>query len=481
MTSPPEKRDFRQLVPVSFLLGAVTLSPLPFGSSEPHVIAVWVIVLALGLCSTLLVGRLPSSAPTCYGVLATVLALVCGYGLVLHEQLADHSFFAHAADPVWDAAARALGERNLPGAVTVARNAPFFALGRPLAYLSTLLLAFAVGGEPRTANLLLKAFGWSGFCYAAYGIISHVIDPALILWKAKEAYLTSVVGTFVNRNTAASYFAAALSVQATLVLQRNPRSLSMRRLQKASLPYAGMLLVTFVALLMTGSRAGLIIGVASLFMTITLQMKIVLLQRYRFLVFSLVFLGSILLLAQILGGTMNAHFDAKGLEDLDRLHIYQSTLRIIEDHFWLGTGLGTFPLVFPTYRNDGASLWGVVDRAHSTPLELASEVGVPLTLLNALAWGLALVHLFRGTFRSGTPGRICTASLGVALVGLAHSCVDFSLQIAGFGIPDFALVGCGLAQAGRSMTSGRSPEALDHARRHGAGPQPTQRILEKAD
>jgi hypothetical protein len=37
--------------------------------------------------------------------------------------------------------------------------------------------------------------------------------------------------------------------------------------------------------------------------------------------------------------------------------------------------------------------------------------------------------------------------VSVAALGLVHSCIDFSLQIPGFGVFFAAIVGCGLAQS----------------------------------
>ena len=51
---------------------------------------------------------------------------------------------------------------------------------------------------------------------------------------------------------------------------------------------------------------------------------------------------------------------------------------MIADHPWFGTGLGTFVWSFPAYRSANISLWGVWDLAHSTPLELAADLGLPL-------------------------------------------------------------------------------------------------------
>jgi hypothetical protein len=46
---------------------------------------------------------------------------------------------------------------------------------------------------------------------------------------------------------------------------------------------------------------------------------------------------------------------------------------------------------------------------------------------------------------------IPTAAFAVAVIGLLHSLIDFSLQIPGFAVPVFALVGAGLVQSYSSV------------------------------
>ena len=120
---------------------------------------------------------------------------------------------------------------------------------------------------------------------------------------------------------------------------------------------------------------------------------------------------------------------------------------MIADHPWFGTGLGTFVWSFPAYRSANVSMWGVWTFAHSTPLELAADLGLPLAGLIGLAWLVVLVVLMRGV-RTRRNDRIVPAgALAVAILGLAHSVIDFSLQIPGYAIVVFALVGAGLAQS----------------------------------
>ena len=94
---------------------------------------------------------------------------------------------------------------------------------------------------------------------------------------------------------------------------------------------------------------------------------------------------------------------------------------------------------------------GVWDLAHSTPLELAADLGLPLATVIGLAWIVILGVLIRGALRRRRDGIVPLAALAVALIGLLHSMVDFSLQIPGYAIVAFAVVGVGLGQSFRTV------------------------------
>ena len=67
-----------------------------------------------------------------------------------------------------------------------------------------------------------------------------------------------------------------------------------------------------------------------------------------------------------------------------------------------------------------------------------------------LAWLLIFGVLIRGALRRRRDGIVPLAALAVALIGLLHSMVDFSLQIPGYAIVAFAVVGVGLGQSFRT-------------------------------
>lgn len=59
---------------------------------------------------------------------------------------------------------------------------------------------------------------------------------------------------------------------------------------------------------------------------------------------------------------------------ISRFQYWATSLKIILDHFWLGTGIGTYSIVYPQYQADHANMF--VTHAHNDYLELTVEMGI---------------------------------------------------------------------------------------------------------
>jgi O-antigen ligase len=208
-----------------------------------------------------------------------------------------------------------------------------------------------------------------------------------------------------------------------------------------------MFFVCLSAMFMTGSRGGVLLSLFAMVVAFIVFLGRDL-PRAISLVLAVAGAGAVaLVLLQFLGGNVESRINAEGLVEQGRLAAYQSALRIIADYPWFGTGLGTFTSIFPAYRSGNISIFGVWNVAHSTPLELAVELGIPLTLVIAAGWIVAIVVLIRGTRRSRRETVVPHVAFAVSLIALLHSSIDFSLQVSGYAIVVFALVGVGLAQS----------------------------------
>ena len=444
------------------LFVAAALAPLPFGSNVPSIIAFWCIVL--GTCLVFAPVRSLRGGQLALAGLAAI--VVAAYGLVLHEQLAEHPWLAVATPhPIWHEAEAALHTSIVP-IVAIARNQPWLELGRPLLCILAIACGFLVGVDQDRARQLIKLIAWSGAAYAAYAIWAHLFDPTHLLWQDKEAYLESVTGTFVNRNTAAAYFGSCAVVWSLLLWERvrfgmsgGPFDWRTTGAQLFSEPPKdvvvafAMLFLCLAAMFMTGSRAGVVLSLFALIVAFIAFFRRDLPRRAG-LVTAVTGGGVVaLILLQLMGGDVNARFDISGLADEGRSETYRATLRMIADHPWFGTGLGTFALAFPAYRSSNVSIWGVWDMAHNTLLETAADMGIPIAALVGIVWIVIFAVLIRGTLvrRRGLLAPV--AALAVASLSVLHSLIDFTLQIPGYGIVALSLIGAGLAQSFRDPSS----------------------------
>jgi len=205
-----------------------------------------------------------------------------------------------------------------------------------------------------------------------------------------------------------------------------------------------------MALLLSRSRAGVIVSMLTFVAAFTIFFRRDLPKRSGSALLAAYATGVGLLLLQFLGGGVNQRINAQGLSDEVRLDIYRSTLHMIAEHPWFGTGLGTFVWSFPSYRSSEISITGVGDLAHSTPLELIADLGIPLAAVIGLSWIVILTLLIRAASRRRRDRIIPLVAFSVALIGLLHSMVDFSLQVPGYAIVVFAVVGVGLGQSFRT-------------------------------
>jgi O-antigen ligase len=394
-------------------------------------------------------------------LLAGIGVIIAAYGFVLHEQLSDNPWIA-TPHPIWTQASAALGIPLKPS-VSIVRFEPFYALGAPLALVLALMCGLVVGTDRDYARQALQVMAWSGVAYAVYGIVMLLFAPTTILWREKTAYVGSLTATFINRNSAAAYFGSCAAVWLLLLLQRIRERLPkgpiiwtkipeniLTETHKDILVRFAMFFVCLAAMFMTGSRAGVVVSLLVMIIAFVTFFRRDL-PRGKGLVVALVGAGAVaLILLQIMGGNVEQRFDVLGLADEGRLATYRSMLRMITDYPWFGTGLGTFAWAFPPYRSATISMGGVWDIGHNTPLEFATELGVPLTTVVSIGWIVAFVILIQGVRRGRHHAIIPLAALTVSLIALLQSLVDFSLQIPGYAIVVFALFGLGLARSLKS-------------------------------
>ncbi|QOZ66929.1 O-Antigen ligase [Bradyrhizobium arachidis] len=435
----------------TYALGLVIAAvPLIFGSVQNNVLAVWVTLLAA--IALHCVWRHVCGL----AVLAGFAVVICCWLLVVTLQLIPlPPSLAALAHPIWRESSALLGTEPT-ARISAVRDLPSIAAGAQIANTLALFCGICLGRSRWSAALLLEIFAWSGLFYAVYGIVSFLAAPDHVLWLEKVAYRNVLTTTFINANTAAVYLGAsalawlllcARSLRLREVSRRHIIRALFERPSRRTLICSVAFFLTLSASFMTGSR----LGTSTTLLVIAggaLSYYRVWVRSWRAAAMAVVaIVGAAVLLSSVLGGSVNARFDTGGLSGGGRAEAYRSTFEIIREYPLLGTGLGTFRWVFPEYRSREIPIGGVWDRAHSTPLELAAEMGLPFAGLIAAVWAAVMVALARAMVRRRRDRVFPVMAFWAGALGLLHSLLDFSLQIPGFSISIMVLLGIGLAQS----------------------------------
>ncbi|MET4344197.1 O-antigen ligase family protein [Bradyrhizobium sp. RT9a] len=434
-----------------FATAVFVLAPLPLGSLDLAWICFWNFLL---VCSLLTADLSAVSRRNAMLLIPLAVAIAAVVVIVALQTWSDPSSESAA---VWELPRRFFG-LVLPDRLSVTARGTWLAFGSVLLLSLAFTRAVILASDAGAARSLLRILAWAGCLYALYGILAELIAPDMVLFRQKEAYLGFATGTFVNRNTAATFWGSCALLFLVPLLRTMHRQEGgppeqpdwrsrLEQILSAPVALGAGFAICTIALAMTGSRAGLLLSVGTFVLAIILYLVPLELGRSRKW---LVLGGSAaagLVLLQLVGGLVAGRIVEHGLVDPERLAAYQASLGIIADHRLLGVGLGNFEAVFPAIRPATLGSLGIWDRAHSTPLEIAVELGIPAFGVIALACLWYLYHLFTGSLRRKRDRYIPVIGASVAVLGVAHSCIDFSLQIPGYGVFFAAIVGCGLAQS----------------------------------
>ena len=263
-----------------------------------------------------------------------------------------------------------------------------------------------------------------GFVVSIFGILQELTFNGKLYWLRVMRFGGAPFGPYVNRNHFAGF--AEMIIPMALV----PLVLGKVRRERLFL-VALFALVPIVALLLCSSRGGIISFVVQL-VILFLLLLVRRVQGKHMIVGGTVVLCAVMAVSWIGVQQVLARFS--GIQTLEvstgkRAAMRLDTWRLFLDHPFLGTGLGTFEMVFPPYDSlyDGK----IVNHAHNDYLEALAETGVIGGL--CCAWFLGVV--FRNSMRGiGELGNSFASTLNlsglVACSGmLVHSLVDFNLHI----------------------------------------------------
>lgn len=445
------------------LVAGLAWAPFWFGSNKPlawGINAVWFCSLVVIYEATRLVTGRPHPVsiariwPAALGI-----AIVAGWCLVQTSTLLPVAY----EHPIWQMTRDALS-LDVRGSISINRDATVLALLRLVTAASAFWLALQLCRSGRRAHLLVEAIAIIGLGYAVYGVVAFFAFPKTILWFDKVHYLDSLTSTFINRNSYATYASIGLisALAITVSAFAEGGAASSRTRQLASLigrltgsggAWLTVAAVIALALVLTGSRGGIAVGLAGVLMG---ALVAILQRRGERFAAAGAGLIAVLLVGVVLfsfGDLLASRISNQGFLMDDRLAAYDLTLRSIADRPLLGFGYGTFEHVFPMYRDASVGLMVRWDKAHNTYLELLQGLGIPVASVMIAAVGYLVWLCVSGAV---SRRRFVTAPLAASAATVAvllHAFVDFSLQMQAVALTWMALLGAGVAQSWSSRVT----------------------------
>jgi len=317
-----------------------------------------------------------------------------------------------------------------------------------LLLLSCFLLGFLIVRTVRHRSQILRMASvlvGMGVFEALYGLLELYDGSPRILFYQKSYNLDSVTGTFVNRNHLSGYLEMIIPLAIGMIVSRmNLFSSSRLKLREKVLRFSEKNFLTNVALFLSvlvmglgvvfsKSRSGVVIFV--LIFLVFFGGTLLIRERFgyhkRAIVTSLQALFILTLGISLYVG-INATVARFAMDKFlreQRPAFWAETLRQFSRFPLFGTGLGTFPSVYPGSEENGVLMH--IYHAHNDYLEYLSELGVLGTLLLFSAVFSMLFVAFR-TWRKRRHPEVRGLAFGgfVSILAiLLHSLTDFNMKI----------------------------------------------------
>ncbi len=323
-------------------------------------------------------------------------------------------------------------------------------------FFSVLLTSLDTAARLRRMLAVVTIFG---FLFAFFAILQSVLSPGKI-YGIYEVKFAQPFGSFVNRHHFAAYIEMAISLPLGMMFVG-----AVRRDKK--LLYITAIILMGTALLLSGSRGGLISLLAEIIVIIILttgrkgRKNLVL----KFAL-SLVLAAAVIAEAIFVGGdtSLTRFAETAASQDVttDRTHIWVVTGKVIAGSMPFGAGLGAFGSAYTAY--DTYSGLARVEQSHNDYLQILADAGI----IGAVIGAVFLYWFFRTGARRSREANVFRRGIGIsAFAGccaiLVHSTFDFVLHTTAISVLFLTLLAM-LVAAGRDFDDDITEFDDEHSR-----------------
>jgi O-antigen ligase len=351
--------------------------------------------------------------------------------------------------------------------ITIDPNATLNALLWWMA-MATAFVGYGLGTHSTRRIFILRVLAVIAVAESIFGLSNLYLNWNTVGLIDKTAYVGFLTGTFVNRNTAASFLSMGLVVLSCVAITRYLELVRQRR-HKGTFHkfililtsdffyyFAGLTVVT-IALLLTGSRAGVACAILA-------QLVVAACARHRNALGSSKFraIALVLLLTAIVFVALNAMLQrsSDGAESAQlRVLMAQDALGVIETRPILGHGAGAYQSAEPLTQIEALPQSYVYNHVHNSYLQAAANVGIPFTLAWIVIFGTLCIWIWKKSreFARGTFQPCSTAFIAIAVSEGVHAFVDFGMQTQANAIFVASILGLAIAELRQAINKAASP------------------------
>ena len=319
--------------------------------------------------------------------------------------------------------------------------------------LSVTFIAIRAGTNPKRVRWFLHLMMWTVLLVAVFGLANVLYGWNSLGLIQKTAYLGWVTGTFVNRNSAASFFVIGLGITSSLGIEAyrtatihfdraSPIARIMYFLNSSVSIYFIVGAIILIANFQTGSRAGIASSLIVLIAIALITMRETSINRYNVLRAGIVLLVFLVVASNALYERSGDAVDSSWA----RVGLAREALTAIQARPFLGHGAGAFQSVEPLYHSPETSSQFIWNHVHNSYLEAAVDMGIPITT----AWLALAAHLvfrlLRTLLKSNNFKPATIALFAVLSAESFHALVDFSMQTQAIALYVCCLVGLAVGE-----------------------------------
>ena len=430
-------------------LVAVVLAPIPLGSGRPLAWAAWGVYfgLVITIYAFLL---LRSQQPLRVGLAGykLPLALFAAVLLWLVVQIIPIGALL-GGFPIEGR----LGQVAVSDTLSIDPSSTILMLVRQCSYGALFFLLVQIAANPVRRELALNVLLIACLGYALLGIVALNTGDWL-LGLPKWAYEGSATGTFVNRNSYATFLAFG-SVIAAAKLARHVADRLERHYDDGPIQHSTSSIILYglafvflmTVVVATQSRMGFAAALSGSLIAIVATAARSTRALPIIIGATLVGLLATISALSLFGQALFDRFGTVERSALVRTDLYQQVIELIGLRPLIGYGGGSFELAYPLVHQLPVNLDFLWDKAHNTYLTLWSELGLVGGSLPLLIVALFVWRMIRAPRSNTADWRFRCMAFGVVTVAAVHSLADFSLEIQANALLFVALLAIGMPVA----------------------------------